>query len=164
MCEMGKFCKKIKLKNTRLVIFRIGVVLSPAGGALKKMLAPLKYFIGGKFGSGKQFISWICIEDVINAFYFAIFNENIKGPINIVSPNPVTNLNFIKILGKILSRPYFFTVPKFVIKGIFGEMGKEIVLSSTRAYPEILLNFGFKFYHENLEDSLRYLLGKKNNL
>lgn len=146
-------------RGIRVVFLRIGVVLTPCGGALKKMLFPFKMGIGGKFGSGQQYISFIGIDDVIGAIYHIINNDSLEGPVNIVAPQPVTNLKFTKTLGKVLKRPTLFTIPEIAIKSVFGEMGQEILLSGTRVEPQKLLASGYTFRNPDLEGVLRHLLG-----
>ncbi|MFN7181720.1 MAG: TIGR01777 family oxidoreductase, partial [Planctomycetota bacterium] len=143
----------------RVVNLRFGVVLSRVGGALPSMLVPFKLGLGGKLGNGKQYMSWITIDDVINIIYELILNNNLSGPVNIVSPNPVTNSDFTKTLGKILNRPTIVGVPSFIIRLLFGEMGKSIFLSSLRVYPEKLLSYGYKFLYPDLECALKHVLG-----
>ena len=143
------------LKETRTIKLRLGMVLAKDGGALKKMLLPFKLGIGGRIGSGNQYISWVSLEDVISAIQFCINNDSISGPINLCAPNPETNQSFSKKLASALSRPCIFPLPGFVVKLIFGEMGEELLLSSTRARPEKLLRAGFKFQYENLEEVFR---------
>ncbi len=149
-----------KIKGIRTVFLRIGITLTPLGGALNKLLLPFKLCLGGKLGPGNQYMSWIGIDDVIGAIYHVVSNNNIEGPINVVAPNPVTNLEFTKTLGKVLSRPTLFLVPETVIKPAFGEMGREILLSSTRVIPNKLLATGYRFRNPDLEGTLRHLLGK----
>ncbi len=144
----------------RTAFMRIGVVLTPEGGALKKLLLPFKLGAGGKTGSGRQYMSWICIDDVISSIHHVLMNDNISGPINLVSPNPVTNNAFTKILGKILMRPTFFPLPEAAINILFGEMGREILLSSTKVTPKKLLESGYKFRYPDLEKTFKHLLGK----
>jgi uncharacterized protein (TIGR01777 family) len=144
----------------RVVNLRLGVVLSPRGGALEKMLLPFRVGLGGKVGSGRQWMSWISIHDVIGAAYHAINVDSIEGPVNAVSPKPVTNVEFTSILGNVLKRPTFFTVPSLLLRALFGEMADETLLSSTRVMPSKLLSTGFEFQFTDLEASLRNLLGK----
>jgi len=144
----------------RSVFLRIGVVLSPQGGALQKLLLPFKLCLGAKIGSGEQYMSWIGIDDVIGTIYHVIYNEQLNGPVNITAPEPVTNSEFTKILGRILKRPSFFRIPEGLIKLKFGEMGKEILLSSTRVRPDKLLESGYEFRHPMLKGVLEHLLGK----
>lgn len=148
------------LDNTtiRVVILRIGVVLSTKGAALKKMLLPFKMGLGGVIGNGSQYMSWISIDDLTHAVHYLMTNETAKGAINIVSPNPVTNREFTKTLGKKLNRPTIFPMPAFFAKLVMGEMAEEILLSSTRVYPKKLEALGFKFKHTHLEKCLQDLL------
>jgi len=159
--EWEQAAASAKIKGVRTVFLRIGITLSPLGGALNKLLLPFKLCLGGKLGPGNQYMSWIGIDDVIGAIYHVVSNNNIEGPINVVAPNPVTNLEFTKTLGKVLSRPTLFSVPETVIKPAFGEMGREILLSSTRVVPNKLLATGYRFRNPDLEGALRHLLGKK---
>lgn len=145
-------------KGIRVVTLRTGIVLSTKGGALKQMLTPFKMGVGGKLGSGAQYMSWITLEDEVAAIEHAILDESIKGPVNLVSPQPVTNLEFTKTLGKILSRPTIFPMPAFVARAIFGEMADALLLSSARVVPEKLERAGFKFKNPGLESALNSIL------
>lgn len=140
--------------GVRTCIARLGVVLGGNGGALSAMLLPFKLGLGGKIGDGKQMFSWVALDDVINAFDFFITNEHANGIYNITAPNPVCNEEFTKILGKILHRPTFFTLPKFVIKMLFGEMGEELLLRGQNVIPQKLQQEGFKFQYPELENAL----------
>lgn len=144
----------------RVVHPRIGVVLSPKGGALKKMLLPFKLGVGGVLGSGKQFMSWIGLDDLAGAIFHLIKDESIEGPVNCVAPHPVTNREFTKTLGKVLSRPTLFPVPGMMARLAFGEMAEELLLSGAKVLPEKLLATGYQFRSPDLEDCLRYQLGK----
>ena len=144
--------------GARVVNLRIGLVLSKEGGALSKMLTPFKLAVGGAFGSGKQWMSWITLEDLIRIIHFVLENENVSGAINSTAPNPVTNQEFTKTLGKVVHRPTFFTVPEFAIKLIFGEMGENLLLRGTRVLPKRLQDLGFTFEFTNLEDALKHIL------
>ncbi|MBI5020581.1 MAG: TIGR01777 family protein [Ignavibacteriales bacterium] len=143
--------------GVRVVLLRIGVVLSPSGGALKKMLTPFKYFIGGPLGSGKQWFPWIHLEDVIRIIQFAIENNGIKGALNITSPNPVTMSEFAYSLGKVLKRPSLFPVPSIILKLLLGEMS-EIVLGGRKIIPKKLIDAGFKFKFIDINDTLIALM------
>jgi uncharacterized protein (TIGR01777 family) len=147
----------------RTVLLRIGIVLSPSGGALKKLLTPFQFGLGGRISHGKQYMSWISMDDAIYAMHHLVSNERMEGPVNIVSPNPVTNADFSRTLGNVLSRPTAFTVPGKAIELFFGEMGRETILSSTRVIPDRLVNSGYSFSHPDLESALRHMLGKKVN-
>lgn len=144
----------------RVAFMRIGVALSPAGGALLRLLLPFRAGFGGKIASGSQYMSWIGIDDVVGAFFHVLAENSISGPVNVVSPNPVTNIEFTKTLGKILSRPAVFSVPAAAINLAFGEMGREVLLSSTRVMPQKLLETGYGFRNPDLTGALSHLLGK----
>lgn len=144
--------------KTRLVLGRIGIVLSKEGGALKKMLLPFKLGVGGILGNGSQYMSFIPLEDLLFAISFTLENKSIKGPCNLVTKDPVTNFEFTKALGKVLHRWTIFPVPDFVIKAVFGEMGEELLLSSQRVIPEELLKSGFKFKYPEVEEALKSAL------
>jgi len=143
----------------RVVQIRLGMVLSKKGGALKKMVLPFKMGLGGTIGNGKQYISWISIQDLTRAIEYIIKTPTLKGAINLVAPNSVTNLEFTKTLGTVLHRPTFLPLPTFLIKIIFGEMGKELLLSSTRVKPIKLENSGFSFQYPKLKMALTQELG-----
>ena len=145
-------------KGIRVVYLRIGVVLSPAGGALAKMLTPFKLGLGGKIGSGNQFMSWIAIDDVAGVILHALSSDGLRGAVNAVAPNAVTNLEFTKILGRVLSRPTIFPMPAFAARAAFGEMADELLLASTRVQPARLLAGGYTFLYPQLEGALRHLL------
>ncbi len=145
-------------KGIRVVNPRFGIVLGKEGGALAKMLYPFKLGVGGKIGSGEQYMSWITIDDVVGALQFALMNEKIKGPINVVAPHPVTNVEFTKILGKTISRPTIFPLPAFVAHWVMGEMADVLLLSSARVEPAQLLEKGYVFKFPQLEPALRHLL------
>ncbi|MEJ7576353.1 MAG: TIGR01777 family oxidoreductase [Pyrinomonadaceae bacterium] len=145
-------------KGIRVVCARMGVVLSPDGGALAKLVTPFKLGVGGKLGSGEQYMSWIAIDDAVEALHHALTNAQLAGAMNVVAPNPVTNSEFTESLGRILGRPTLFTVPKFAARLAFGEMADATVLTSQRALPTRLLATNFVFKYPELEGALRYLL------
>ncbi|MBI9072877.1 MAG: TIGR01777 family oxidoreductase [Melioribacteraceae bacterium] len=149
--------KKIDELGIRRVCVRLGLVLDKNEGALAKMLPVFKLGMGGKISKGSQYWSWIHVDDVVSVFLEIINNENLKGAINCTAPNPVTNKKFTKILGAVLGKPALFPVPKKIIKAVLGE-GSEAVLSGVCAVPKKLLDNGFKFKFENLEDALKDLL------
>ena len=151
-------------RGIRVVKLRTGIVLSPQGGALGKMIPPFKMGMGGTLGGGAQYMSWITLEDLIRVIDFALTHDSIKGPINVVTPNPVSNADFTKALGKQLHRPTFMHMPEMVVKVMFGEMADEMLLSSTRAMPEKLTNAGFKFEYPMLEEALQHVLGANESL
>ncbi|MBL8181729.1 MAG: TIGR01777 family oxidoreductase [Blastocatellia bacterium] len=138
----------------RTVLLRTGIVLSKDGGALATMLTPFKLGVGGVVGSGKQWMSWISLEDEIAVINFAIENENIRGAVNAVSPNPATNEEFTKTLGEVLYRPTFIPLPEFAVSMIFGEMGDALLLASTKVMPKRLEDAGFEFKHPNLKEAI----------
>ena len=142
----------------RTVNLRIGVVLSSEGGALQKMLLPFKLGVGGNIGDGKQYMSWIAIDDLAEAIRHVVESEDASGPINAVSPNPVTNAAFTKTLGKVLRRPTLLPMPAFAAKLALGEMAEELLLSSTRVQPTKLAESGFKFAYPELEMALNHEL------
>lgn len=147
-------------RGIRIVNFRFGVVLSPKGGALKKMLIPFEMGLGGVLGSGKQYMSWIALDDVLAAILHAINRQELQGAINVVSPNPVTNDAFTKTLGRVLHRPTILSIPSFALRALLGKMADECLLSSTRVIPSKLQSSGFSFLFPNLEDALRHVLGR----
>ncbi|MBI9077011.1 MAG: TIGR01777 family oxidoreductase [Desulfatibacillum sp.] len=144
----------------RTVFARIGVVLSPQGGALREFLPVFKLGLGGRIGKGKQYLSWIGIDDAVGSLFHLVCNENAQGPVNIVAPEPVTNGEFAKTLGRVLHRPAFLPVPAFAINLAFGEKGREVVLASVRVSAEKLLDSGYAFRYPSLETALRHMLGK----
>jgi uncharacterized protein (TIGR01777 family) len=143
----------------RVTNLRFGVVLSADGGALAKMIGPFKLGLGGRMGSGRQYMSWIELSDVVGAVNHVLATESLQGPVNVVAPKPVTNAEFTAALGTVLSRPTFFNMPAFAVRMAFGEMGDELLLGSTRAYPKGLLESGYKFHFAELEPALMHLLG-----
>lgn len=143
-----------KKAGIRVINARTGVVFTKAGGALKKMLTPFKLGLGGKIGSGEQYLSWISLADHISALSFCLENENISGPVNLVAPDAVTNLELTKLLSKKLNRPAFLPLPSAPLKFALKDMAKEILLGSTRVYPEKLISEGFDFKHQNLKHFL----------
>ena len=143
--------------GVRVVNLRIGVVLAHDGGALKPMLPPFRLGLGGRVGSGQQWWSWVSLDDVIGAMLFALHGD-LHGPVNAVGPTPVRNADFVKALGKALHRPTIFPLPEFVIRGVMGEMGEELLLTSARAVPEKLQAAGYKFRHPDLDEALRAAL------
>ena len=144
----------------RVVNLRIGVILSPDGGALKQMLTPFKLGVGGKVGSGQQYWSWVALDDVVGAIVFALKNEQLTGPTNATSPNPATNLEFTKTLGNVLGRPTIFPMPAFAAQLALGELAEDLLLASARVIPKKLAAAGYEFQYPELEAALRHLLGK----
>lgn len=148
-------CADIASTQTRLAMLRTGIVLSKQGGALAKMLPAFKAGFGGKIGSGKQIMSWIDINDFCHALLLIIRRPALSGPINMVSPNAVSNQQFSKLLSKQLLRPCLFPLPELLVKLLFGQMGKELLLASTYVYPQKLLDAGFQFEYAQLDESLK---------
>jgi uncharacterized protein len=144
----------------RVVNLRTGLVLSSSGGALPKMLPPFKLGAGGKLGTGQQYMSWIAIDDLVGAIQHALEKNTLSGPVNAVSPHPVTNLEFTKTLGRVLSRPTIFAVPAFAVRLMFGQMGEDLLLASARVEPARLAGSGYVFRYPVLEGALRHVLGK----
>jgi uncharacterized protein len=147
-------------ESIRVVRLRNGIVLSAAGGALKTMLLPFKFGVGGKIGSGMQYMSWIAIDDVLGIIHLAITNDTLRGPVNVVAPNPVTNLVFTKTLGRVIGRPTVLPMPAFAARLVLGEMAQELLLASTRVTPKRLLAADYHFKFPQLEPALRSILGK----
>jgi uncharacterized protein (TIGR01777 family) len=147
-------------KGIRVVNARFGVILDAHGGALAKMLPPFRMGIGGKIGSGKQWMSWIALEDVVGALKFVLANETLSGPVNFVAPNPVTNAEFTNTLGKALSRPTLFPIPAFGVRLLFGEMADALLLSSQRVEPQRLKATGYEFQYSQLQTVLSHALQK----
>jgi len=148
----------------RVVNVRFGMVLSTAGGALKKMLLPFRMGLGGVIGSGKQYMSWVSIDDVVGMIQYVIENDSMRGPVNLVSPNPLSNREFTKTLGRVLHRPTIFPIPGFAVRIAFGEMADELLLSSIRAVPKKLMDSGYKFRHPELREALEHLLKKPDGI
>ncbi len=144
----------------RVVSLRFGVILTPAGGALAKMLPPFQLGAGGRLGSGRQFMSWISIDDAVGAIHQALLDERLSGPVNVVAPRPVTNAELTRALGRVLGRPTLFPVPALGARLAFGQMADEMLLTSTRVRPRKLEETGFEFHDMELESTLSRLLGK----
>jgi len=144
----------------RVVNLRIGVVLSPQGGALKKMLLPFKMGGGGVVGDGRQWMSWVCLDELPQIILHAIQTASLSGPVNATSPGTVDNREFTKTLGRVLNRPTIIPLPAFIVKLALGEMGKELLLGSTKTVPNRLQASGYEFAFPELEPALRHLLGR----
>ena len=147
-------------QGIRVVNLRIGMVLSPHGGALAKMLPPFRLGLGGCLGSGRQYLSWIALDDLVEVIAFALTAPNLRGPVNAVAPTPVTNREFTKALGRVLGRPTLCPVPAFAARLAFGEMAQALLLASARVMPAALLRSGFAFRYPDLDGALRHLMGK----
>ena len=142
-------------EGIRVVQGRIGIVLSSKGGALNKMLTPFKMGVGGVIGSGRQYMSWVAIQDLAASFLHIVENETLHGPVNLVAPNPVTNKEFTKILGSVLNRPTIFPMPGFAARLAFGEMADELLLGGARVMPTKLSSSGFEFQLPDLAKALQ---------
>jgi uncharacterized protein (TIGR01777 family) len=140
----------------RTVLLRTGIVLSKDGGALGTMLMPFKLGVGGVVGSGEQWMSWISLDDHIAVINYALENEKVRGAVNSVSPNPVTNEQFTKTLGEVLYRPTFLPLPEFVVGMVFGEMGDALLLASTKVMPKRLEDAGFEFKYPDLKQAIEH--------
>ena len=145
----------------RVVRLRIGVVLSANGGALQRMLTPFKWGLGGVVGPGTQYMSWVTLDDLVSAILFCIENTELRGAVNAVAPQPVTNRMFTKTLGRALRRPTLFPMPASAVRVLFGEMGEALLLSSARVRPARLLEAGFVFAHPELTPALAHVLGRE---
>ena len=150
--------RKAESFGVRTCITRLGVVLGKNRGALKEMLPAFKWGLGGRIGSGKQWFSWVHIDDVISVFEFLINNKSQKGIFNLTSPNPVSNLELTKAIGESLNRPTIFTIPEFVIRLVFGEMGKCLLLKGSAVYPSKLLKSKYQFKYQFIDKALEGIL------
>jgi uncharacterized protein (TIGR01777 family) len=144
----------------RVVHPRFGIVLSPQGGALGTTLPLFKLGGGGRIGSGRQWWSWVALDDVVGAIVHALEDESVEGPVNVGSPNPMTNAEYTKVLGKVLNRPTFFAAPAPAIRIIIGGMADALLLASQRMRPAKLEQSGYAFRYPELEEALRHLLGR----
>jgi uncharacterized protein (TIGR01777 family) len=144
----------------RVVNTRFALVLSPRSGALGTTLPIFKLGGGGKIGSGRQWWSWVALDDVVGAIVHAIQDESVRGPVNVGSPNPVANADYTRVLAKVLNRPAFFTVPAPVLRVAFGEVADALLLASLRVEPARLEETGYEFRYPHLEGALRHLLGR----
>lgn len=145
-------------KGIRVGLLRMGVILSTEGGALKAMLPPFNWGLGAIIGTGDQYMSWITLDDLLKVINEILHNHSLEGPINAVSPNPITNRDFTKTLGQILHRPIWLRVPDFMIRLALGEMADEMLLSSSRVEPKKLLDQQFKFDYPSIENALKHVL------
>lgn len=152
--EWERACEPAVLAGIRVVNWRSGVILGKHDGALAKMLTPFRLCLGGVIGDGRQYWSCISLEDTVRAMSFCLTNE-VNGPVNLVSPQPVTNRQFTKTLGRVLSRPTILPLPAFAARFALGEMADAALLASARVKPAALLAAGFQFNHPNLESALR---------
>jgi len=152
--EWESEARRAEDSGVRTVLLRTGIVLSKDGGALGTMLTPFKFGLGGVIGDGKQWMSWISLDDHIEVINFALENESIRGAVNSVSPNPVRNQEFTAVMGDVLYRPTFIPVPEFAVHLAFGEMGEALLLDSMKVIPKRLLDAGFKFKFPDLKKAI----------
>jgi uncharacterized protein len=157
--EWEKATEPAGKSGVRVVNLRFGPILAREGGMLTKLLTPFKMGMGGKVGSGKQYISWIALDDAVSAIKLALNDESIRGPLNVVSPNPVTNEEFTKTLGHVLNRPTALAMPAFAARLAFGEMADEMLLVSQKVLPKRLNDAGFQFQYPELEGAFRKYVG-----
>lgn len=146
--------------GVRVVHLRTGIVLSPRGGALERLLPIFRLGAGGPIGTGRQWMSWITLEDHVRAMEHALFTDSMRGPANLVAPNPVTNAEFATTLGRVLTRPALIPVPAFALELMFGEMARATLLAGQRAMPRALATAGFEFTHPTLEGGLRQTVNR----
>jgi len=152
--------KDIENLAIRRIICRFGMVLGKNGGALARLLLPYRLFVGGPLGSGEQWVSWIHLDDLVNAIEYLLTYEKSSGIYNFTAPKPVTNREFSHLLGNVLHRPSFLPVPAWMLKTLFGEMADEVLLSSQKVFPSHLLKEGFKFQYPDLDQALKSILSK----
>ena len=161
--EWEKAARPAADSGIRVANVRFGVILSPRGGALAKMLPPFRLGAGGLLGSGRQYMSWVSLDDAVRALLHILRTDDLRGPINVTAPSPATNREFTKTLGRVLRRPTIAPMPAFAARLLFGEMADEMLLASTRVQPVALVASGFEFRHRELEEALRDLLGKPSS-
>lgn len=146
--------------GVRVVLLRTGIVLSAHGGALERLLPPFRLGVGGPIGTGRQWMSWIALEDQVRAMEHALATVGLHGPVNLVAPNPVMNAEFAATLGRVLGRPAIVPVPAFALELLYGEMARSTILAGQRVLPKKLLRSGFHFAHPTLEEALRFELAR----
>ena len=166
-CFISKVCRqwedasiKAQKAGIRTIQLRIGVVLTPAGGALARMELPFKIGCGVRLSHGRQYMSWISMDDAVSGILYILGNHKIQGPVNLTAPNPVTNKEFSAKLARVFSKKVYFVLPKFLALAMWGKMGKETLLTSARVRPGKLLDNGFSFQHETLFPALKDMLGR----
>jgi uncharacterized protein len=150
--------QSVEQKGIRVVRLRFGMVLSPTGGAMAKLLPPFKKGLGGVLGTGRQYLSWIALDDLVDVIAHALTTETLQGPVNAVAPNPVTNREFTRTLGRVIGRFTLFPMPVVAVRLIFGELADELLLASQRVQPTRLLATEHRFQYPDLEGALRHLL------
>lgn len=160
VCEAWEAEAQAASTFARVVLARTGIVLTPQGGALAQMLLPFQMGVGGKLGSGQQYMSWVTLDDILRAFYHVLYTDTLQGPVNFTAPTPVKNKHFTQVLSQVLHRPAFFQVPEFALQWAMGEMAEELLLSSANAVPEKLTSSGFVFQYPDLRQGLCHVLGR----
>ena len=155
--------REFETLDLRSVVIRTGIVLGSSGGALPKMIMPFKFYLGGYWGSGDQWMSWISLADEVAAIKFLVENSNLHGIFNLTSPEPMQNRQFFQILAKVLRRPCCLPIPAFVLKIMFGEMADELFLSSQRVCPAKLIDAGFEFKYSELKKALESIEFERKN-
>jgi len=150
-------------RGLRTVSLRIGMVLAATGGALPKLLRPIRFGVGGRIGSGCQIVSWIEIEDLVSAIHHVLERGSLEGAVNCVAPETVTNVELVRTLGRIVRRPTLIPLPELVGRLLFGEMAEEVLFASARVEPAKLQASGFRFRHASLEEALRHVLGRPSD-
>ena len=144
----------------RVVHLRFGIVLSPAGGALARMLVPFLLGAGGPIGTGRQWMSWVSIDDAVDVIHAALLDARLAGPVNATAPEPIQNRDFAAILGRVLGRPSIVPAPAFALRALFGELADETLLAGQRVLPSRLQRLGFRFRHPTVESAFRHVLGR----
>jgi uncharacterized protein (TIGR01777 family) len=158
--EWEAACGPAVQKGIRVVNLRTGMVLSAAGGVLQRMLLPFRMGLGGRIGSGRQYMSWIALDDLVGVVVHALTRDTLAGPVNAVAPNPVTNREFTRTLGRVLRRPTVLPVPAFALRLALGEMADALLLASARVESARLVASGYVFRYPELEGALRHVLGE----
>jgi len=150
---------KAEALGVRVVLARLGIILAKHGGALPQMLAPFKFGLGSRLSTGKQWTSWVTLADVVEIMSRTLEDPKLSGPVNVVSPAPVTNVEFTKVLAEVLNRPAIFAAPAFVLRLALGEMADGALLASERVAPKVLQQHGYAFLHSDLREALHAILG-----
>ena len=146
--------------GVRVVRVRIGLLLSPRGGLLQRMLLPFRLCVGGRLGSGRQWMSWIAMDDLLEVFRRTLTDPDLRGAVNAVAPEPARNREFTRTLARVLRRPAIIPVPAFALRLLYGQMADELILASARVVPGALFAVGHQFRFPSLEPALRHLLGR----
>ena len=152
--------RKAEALGIRVVLLRFGVILARHGGALPQMMFPFRFGVGGKIGSGRQWMPWLTLDDAIAIIRFAVNNESVSGPLNAVAPQPMQNAEFTRVLAAVMHRPAIFPAPAFALRILLGEMADALLLGSQRAVPAVLEKLGYSFLRPSLEPALQFILKK----